>query len=145
VAETSQSPGHLRQIVLVNLTLTLADVMSVFFRELFPVNTITPSTTDALNTYVVDSHDSILPATETSNIADITPPDNVPPAITTKAPDEWYAVECLLKHKRQKGRDFFLVKWQNTDDVPSWKPRENVTPFAIQQFYRTRRAQRASK
>jgi len=68
VAETTRSPGHLRQIVLVNLTLTLADGMSIIFRELFPADTITPSTTDALNTEVVDSQDTILSATDTSNI-----------------------------------------------------------------------------
>jgi len=95
VSDTARLPGQLRCIILVNLTLTLADIMSVVF-EKCPVTVTAPP--------------------DVSN-AEVAPPQvDIQPADTTKATDEWLAVEsCLLKHKSQKGLDFYIVKWQDND------------------------------
>jgi O-acetyl-ADP-ribose deacetylase (regulator of RNase III) len=127
VNDTTHAPGHLKRVVLVNLTLSLADIMSVVFRELFPVDTVPPLVTDTLEQVATPSH------------------DNTAQADMSNETGEWFEIDCLLKRKRQKGRDLFLVKWKTDDSQPSWEPRSNITPFAIQQFYKAKKAKRKSK
>ena len=70
------------------------------------------------------------------NITPKKTPDPVPPhpATTTgKSDDTWYTIQKLLSHKKIAQKDHYLVKWQ--DGSKSWEPADNITPYAIDQYY----------
>lgn len=48
--------------------------------------------------------------------------------------DEWFEIEGLLKHRRKKGKDEYLVQWKGTDEK-TWQKREDITDVAIKEFY----------
>ena len=123
-SDTASSPGELLRVELINLTLSMADVMSVVFREVFPVKT-------AINDQqqVIDQSQVTTPPVD-----EIQGDSQSQPA----AADDWYEIERLLRHKRTKGVDYYLVKWKSSDP-DSWEPRVNITDFALQQFYAAQR------
>ena len=83
---------------LINLTLSMADVMSVVFREAFLVNTAIPD-----QQQVIDQHQVTTPPVD-----EIQGDLQLQPA----AADGWYEIERLLRHRRTKGVDYYLVKWK---------------------------------
>jgi len=125
--DTQQAPGSLRHIEFIMLSLTLADTVSAVCREVLP---------DAQGI----SHD-------VTSAADVTA-DNTPPGATngpsqTTEPEaerseEWYTIDRLLRHKRQRGKDWYLVKWVDYE-TPSWIERSNITDAALQHFYANRK------
>ena len=55
--------------------------------------------------------------------------------------NDWYAIDCILKHRKRRSKDEYLVKWLATGST-SWVARENVTDAALQEFYRNRKPRR---
>ena len=55
--------------------------------------------------------------------------------------NDWYAIDRILKHRKRRSKDEYLVKWLETG-ATSWVRRENVSDGAIQEFYRNRKPQR---
>ena len=47
---------------------------------------------------------------------------------------EWYEIDCVLRRKKQAGKDLFLVRWKDSGQE-SWVKRKDLSPAAIQQFY----------
>ena len=69
------------------------------------------------------------------------PPVSPPPVpATTKTDDTWYSIEKLLNHKKVGKKDFYLVKWQDANGSQSWEPAENITQYAIDQYFIEKRA-----
>jgi hypothetical protein len=58
---------------------------------------------------------------------------------------EWYEIDSVLKRRRQKKGDEFLVKWKDSDQT-DWVKSENVSPATLQEFlqrHHRRRKRRA--
>jgi len=54
---------------------------------------------------------------------------------TTTVDDTWYPIEKIMNHKKVSRKDYFLVKWLDLQGSRSWEPYENVTQYAIDQYY----------
>ena len=66
----------------------------------------------------------------------MTKPVSTPVSDTsTTADDTWYLIEKILNHKKVSREDYFLVKWLDSQGSRSWEPYENVTQYAIDQYY----------
>ena len=109
------------------LSLTLADTMSAVCRE------------ELAGTPV--SAPGTAPAPDTP--ADTVPLDGA--AINNQADDsetkqlgEWFAIDRLLRHRRQRGKDLYLVQWIYSD-IPSCVERSIITDAALQHFYANRK------
>ena len=98
--------------------------MSVVFREVFPVKT------------AINDQQQVIDQSQVSTppVDEIQGDSQSQPA----AADDWYEIERLLRHKRTKGVDYYLVKWKSSDP-DSWEPRVNISDFALQQFYAAQR------
>jgi O-acetyl-ADP-ribose deacetylase (regulator of RNase III)/transposase InsO family protein len=83
--DTASSPGSLRVIKFVSLSLTTADVLVAVFKQLL-------------------QNDNTV-ATDTS----VSPPE--PDKKTT----EWHTIDRILRHRKFKGRTQYLVKWETND------------------------------
>jgi O-acetyl-ADP-ribose deacetylase (regulator of RNase III) len=133
-ADTQSVPGSLRQIEFIMLSLTLADMVSAVCRE------------ELTSTTAID-----FGATPTTGIpTDVVPPDdaagdNKTTESETTNTGEWFAIDRLLRHRRQRGKDLYLVKWIDSE-ILSWVERSNITDGALQHFYanRKRRKRRRS-
>jgi O-acetyl-ADP-ribose deacetylase (regulator of RNase III) len=129
-ADTQRAPGSLRQIEFIMLSLTLADTVSTVCRE------------KLASTPIIDLE--VLPTADI--LTDVVPPDdaviNNPTAETVTArTGEWFAIDRLLRHRRQRGKDLYLVKWMDSE-IPSWIERSNITDAALQHFYANRKRRR---
>ena len=51
--------------------------------------------------------------------------------------DEWFTIDKIVKHKRVRGKDMYLVQWADNGGQ-SWTPRKDISDFAIQEYYKTR-------
>ena len=60
---------------------------------------------------------------------------------TFTSPDTWYSIECILRHRRRRGRDEYLVQWSDESD-PTWVDRSNVSNGAMQHFYANHKRRR---
>ena len=122
-----QTPGSLQHIEFIMLSLTLADTVSAVCREVLPnAQVISQDATPAADV----TADNTLPgASDASNQA------AEPKADRT---DEWYTIDRLLRHKRQRGKDWYLVKWVDYE-TPSWIERSDITDAALQHFYANRK------
>jgi O-acetyl-ADP-ribose deacetylase (regulator of RNase III) len=126
-ADTRQAPGSLRQVEFIMLSLTLADTMSAVCREVLPdVQVINQDATPAAD-----------------NAADVAAPSEVCEPCQAAEPeaertDEWFTIDRLLRHRRQRGKDWYLVKWVDYE-TPSWIERSNITDAALQHFYANRK------
>jgi len=59
-----------------------------------------------------------------------------PPSDTmTSTDDTWYPIERLVGHKRVNRKDYFLVKWLDATGSRSWEPKDNITQYAIDQYF----------
>ena len=82
----------------------------------------------------------------------ITPTDILQPILAdttqsndSQADDTWYASDCLLNDKMIGKRRFYLVKWQYSISPPSWEPQDNVSQFAIDQYFIRKRAKQRQR
>ena len=57
--------------------------------------------------------------------------------------DVWYSIDRLLKHKRSGNKVHYFVRWQ--DKSCSWEPSENITDFAINEYYVRKEQQKKKK
>jgi O-acetyl-ADP-ribose deacetylase (regulator of RNase III) len=110
---------YLKSIEISNLTLDVADVMSFVFRDYFRTK---------------------------EERANDTGEDAVQPAAGEAAKDEsgtngWFEIDGLIKHRRKRGVDEYLVKWKGTDEL-SWQKREDITEPALQHFYAMRKTKK---
>jgi O-acetyl-ADP-ribose deacetylase (regulator of RNase III) len=119
---TQVKPGSLRLIKFVTLNLTNADIMATVSRQLLP-NTdsgMSPKTNEQTNQQM-----RITPDTPPTASAETTAPDKG---------STWYRITKILKHRRRKGQDEYLVCWASKHK-PSWVKRANITDYALQKFY----------
>jgi len=49
---------------------------------------------------------------------------------------DWCPIKQILNRKIQNGKEMFLVRWDDDHDSKSWVPAEDVTDYAIQQYYK---------
>jgi len=71
------------------------------------------------------------------------PPPSVAQSVTSPktvsfdatADEEWYPIDRLLRRKRVKNTDYYLVQWQDSKGSQTWEPARNITQFAIDQFH----------
>jgi len=49
--------------------------------------------------------------------------------------DEWYPIERVLSHKKVGNKEFYRVRWLDDQASETWEPKENVTQFAIDQYF----------
>ena len=54
---------------------------------------------------------------------------------------EWYEVKRVLKTKRSRGKDLYLVEWADSP-INSWVERKDLTDYALQAFYASRSPRR---
>jgi len=62
------------------------------------------------------------------------------PADNTIPDDTWFPIERLLCHKKRGKKVFYRVKWLDFTSSPSWVPQENVTQYAIDEYFIQRRS-----
>jgi hypothetical protein len=107
---------HLKSIrlCLSNLNLDVADVISFVFKDYFRIQE------ERVN-------DGVQPSNEVTVDEPVT--------------DEWFEIEGLLKHRKKKGKDEYLVKWKGTDEQ-TWQKREDISEPALQHFYATRKTKK---
>jgi len=49
---------------------------------------------------------------------------------------DWCPIKQILNRKIQNGKEMFLVRWDDRQGSKSWVPAEDVTDYAIQQYYK---------
>jgi hypothetical protein len=108
--DTSQTdqPRFLTQIDFVCQDLTAASVLQTVFTHTVPTQPTVVQQTDG------------------------TPADSVPQATTTQT-TEWYEIDRVIKRRRQKHGDEYLVKWKNSEQT-DWVKRVDLSPAALQEF-----------
>jgi hypothetical protein len=47
---------------------------------------------------------------------------------------EWFPIKSILSHQKRKGKDWYLVQWEGTEEK-SWVKKQDVSEAALQQFY----------
>jgi O-acetyl-ADP-ribose deacetylase (regulator of RNase III) len=147
-ARTDKS-GYLRSVEFINLTLSLADIMSCVFREVFRAGTpqqqvgsrdsdVTEQTTqqpaivDTQETIIEDKRPDQVIGNETRQTAEC----DGGPSPPTVVESEWIPIERIVKHRRLRNKDQFLVKW--LDGSPdSWIPKKDVSMPALEAFYKS--------
>ena len=50
--------------------------------------------------------------------------------------EDWCPIKQILNRKIRNGKEMFLVRWDDRQVSKLWVPTEDVTDFAIQQYYR---------
>jgi hypothetical protein len=162
-AKTVSSAGDMVTVEFVCLDLSIADAMSVVFRqELAPLISGTPTMTaddaddpDPLTDDdlppVEDIPSELVPADVTLHPTPAVPVDaanpdsvtveDVPSPSGTRSlvnpASEWHDIKQILKHKRSHRKDFYLVDWAECP-TPSWVERKHLTDYALQRFYASR-------
>jgi hypothetical protein len=53
----------------------------------------------------------------------------------------WYPIKKILRHKRQRGKDLFLVLWEGTEKR-EWIEKQFITDAALKDFYANRKARK---
>ena len=124
-----------------NLTMAIADIETIVFREVF--RHITDSTSDtnesveqpADETVRADAGESCDPSTDESHGVELTGTKATQPS--PAAADEWFTIDKIVKHKRVRSKDWYLVQWADNDSQ-SWIQRKDISDCAIQEYYKTR-------
>jgi len=49
---------------------------------------------------------------------------------------DWCPIKQILIRRIQNGKEMFLVRWDDRQGSKSWVPAEDVTDYAIQQYYK---------
>jgi hypothetical protein len=108
------APGALRNITFVKLTLSALDVMNVVFRQVL--------------------QDGV-PATlqPTLDAATAEPEIEAQPQ---QQQSEWFPIKSILSHQKRKGKDWYLVQCDGTEEKSRVK-KQDVSETALQQFHET--------
>jgi hypothetical protein len=122
--QTQTSSSQMKCIQFVNLCITDADVLCVVLRQ--ALSQVQQETTE-------ETPDELSQAPETANADDAEAP------VPTQA-SQWMPIKGLLKHRRQKGKDFFLVAWEGSDQK-DWMEKKIITDAALQDFYEKHKPQ----
>jgi O-acetyl-ADP-ribose deacetylase (regulator of RNase III) len=137
--DNDAAPKEIILIELVCIDLTTADVVKTVFRQILTTPGVTPGREVSPNRspIPVDTEDPDRP----TESAESDPNELVEPVegvSTESSADIWYAVKRLVRHQRKKGKDLYLVEWE---DYPgqTWIERACITDAALQAFYATRR------
>jgi O-acetyl-ADP-ribose deacetylase (regulator of RNase III) len=111
---SAAAPGALRNITFVNLTLSALDVMNVVFRQVLQDG----------------AHATLQP---TLDAATAEPEIEAQPQ---QQQSEWFPIKSILSHQKRKGKDWYLVQWDGTEEK-SWVKKQDVSETALQQFHET--------
>jgi hypothetical protein len=111
---SAAAPGALRNITFVNLTLTALDAMNVVFRKVLQ---------DGAPAALQPIPDAATAEPETE-------------AQPQQQQSEWFPIKSILSHQERKGKDWYLVQWDGTEEK-SWVKKQDVSEAALQQFYAT--------
>jgi hypothetical protein len=49
---------------------------------------------------------------------------------------QWHPIKSIQRHQKRKGKDWYLVQWEQNDEK-SWVKRQNVSEAALRQFNAT--------
>jgi len=72
--------------------------------------------------------------------------DNPPSPIKDDDTDtDWCPIKQILNRKTQNGTEMFLVRWDDRQGSTSWVPAEDVTDFAIQQYYKEKEVRKRKR
>jgi O-acetyl-ADP-ribose deacetylase (regulator of RNase III) len=115
---TLTQSGSLRLIKFVTLDIADADVITAVNRQMLS-----------------DTDHSTLSASDNEHSRQTA--QNKTTRNTTPQPaksDEWRTINRILRHRKRKGLDEYLVQWSN-GDAPSWIKRNDITDFALQKYY----------
>jgi O-acetyl-ADP-ribose deacetylase (regulator of RNase III) len=52
---------------------------------------------------------------------------------TPSSNDQWYEIDAVLKRRKRRDGDLYLVKWKGTNET-TWVPRRDITVAAIAQY-----------
>jgi transposase InsO family protein len=108
----TDQPGYLTKIDFICQDLTAAGVVQTVFQHTIKMAEQTQPDTDN-DKRAVDS----------------------PPQATNSQTSDWYEIETVLKRRRLKGGDEFLVKWKNYEQK-DWIKRKDLTAAALEEFFR---------
>jgi len=80
------------------------------------------------------------------NISPKSTSGNPTPSINDDDTDtDWCPIKEILSRKMQNGKEMFLVRWDDDHDSKSWVPAEDVTDFAIQQYYKEKEVRKRKR
>jgi len=122
-SQTVNNCGSLSCIELVLFTTTNADIFTTVFKQYF---------TSVQNTGATVSQDAKATTDPVLTGQSVT---NSP---TKDVSGGWYEIERIIKHRRVRSKDEYLVKWKGYDEQ-SCVRREDITDGALQQFYANKR------
>ena len=76
---------------------------------------------------------------DSPSVAEIVACNTEAPEAPTEAntDQEWYEVKRVIKTKRSRGKDLYLVEWADSP-TNSWVERKDLTDYALQAFYASR-------
>jgi len=58
---------------------------------------------------------------------------------------DWCPIKEVLNRKIQKEKEMFLVRWDDRQGSKSWVPAEDVTDYAIQQYYKRKEVKKKKR
>jgi O-acetyl-ADP-ribose deacetylase (regulator of RNase III) len=99
-----QNMRSLQRIDIMSSSLLAGDVLSAVFRNMLVASPTQAKTDDTTQ----------ITSTPSSN-------------------DQWYEIDAVLKRRKRRDGDLYLVKWKGTDET-SWVPRRDITDAAIAQY-----------
>jgi len=80
------------------------------------------------------------------NISPKSTSGNPTPSINDDDTDtDWCPIKEILNRKMQNGKERFLVRWDDPQSSTSWVPAEDVTDFAIQQYYKAKEVKKRKR
>jgi hypothetical protein len=94
------------------LTLSVADVLHVVFRQVLQDNTQVQ----------IEMH-AQQEAQQTNSQTTQQEPSGT----------QWHPIKSILRHQKRKGKDWYLVHWEENDEK-SWVKRQDVSEAALKQF-----------
>jgi O-acetyl-ADP-ribose deacetylase (regulator of RNase III)/transposase InsO family protein len=110
--DTAREPGALRVITFFTLTLAVADILNVVFRQVFQDN------------IQVQMEEHAEPQAEQPNLQNTQ---------QETSGTQWYPIKSILKHQKRRNKHWYLVQWEGTDEK-SWVERQDVSEAALKQF-----------
>jgi len=80
------------------------------------------------------------------NISPKSASDNPTSSINDDDTDtDWCPIKEILRRKMQNRKEMFLVRWGDDDGSESWVPAEDVTDYAIQQYYKAKEVKKKKR
>jgi len=58
---------------------------------------------------------------------------------------DWCPIKEILNKRIQNKKEMFLVRWDDRQGSTSWVPAEDVTDYAIQQYYKEKEAKKRKR